>query len=181
MGSLFFARNLLSLLSWDLSRRDREAKTLREGKEDHTVSDFYNAFLQNRVLVSQDEFCETWSFDWLGAPVVVRMTKAKASRKDEIFCEPNKLRWSHSLPAITSFPHTFLATTIPEETVISDHSFARRGAICVFVVRGKPANFRWIDQHEWIRADNKDDARGKIYLMSEERFKTFEPGEKAAH
>lgn len=177
MGSLFFARNLLSLLSWDLSRRDREAKTLREGKEDHTVSDFYNAFLQNRVLVSQDEFCETWGFEWLGTPVLVRMTRATAGKRDEIYCEPNKLRWVRYLAPYVVF-HVYGQS---EESVISNASFARRGAICVFVVRGKPANFRWIDQHEWIRADNKDDARGKIYLMSEARFEDFTPGEKAAH
>ena len=145
------------------------------------MSEFYDAFLKEKQLVGENEFCETWSFDWRGTPVVVRMTKAKAGRKDEIFCEPNKLRWRHSLPAVTSFPHTFLATTIPEETVISDHSFARRGAICVFVVRGKPTNFRWIDQHEWIRADDPGDAKGKIYLMSEARFADFMPGEKAKH
>ena len=68
-----------------------------------------------------------------------------------------------------------------DETVISDTSFARRGAICIFVVRGKPCNFGWIDEHEWIRADNPGDARGKIYLMSDERFEHFTPREKAAH
>ena len=145
------------------------------------MSSFFDVFMRNRRLASENDFCETWEFEWDGAPVVVRMTKAKAGKKDEIFCEPNKLRWVRSLPAMTPFPHTYLATSIPEETVISDHSFARRGAICVFVVRGKPSNFRWIDDHEWIRADNPDDARGKIYLMSEARFENFEPGEKAAH
>lgn len=145
------------------------------------MSDFYDVFLKDRKLIGENDFCETWEFAYNGKSAIVRMTKAKAGKKDEIFCEPNKLRWCHSLPAMTSFPHTFLATTIPEETVISDHFFARRGAICVFVVRGKPTNFRWIDDHEWIRADNPCDARGKIYLMSEERFKTFEPGENAMH
>ena len=140
------------------------------------MSDFYDIFLKDRKPIGENDFCEKWEFAYNGTPVIVRMTKAKAGKKDEFFCEPNKLRWVHSLPAITSFPHTYLATSIPEETVISDHSFARRGAICVFVVRGKPTNFRWIDEHEWIRADNPCDARGKIYLMSEERFKTFEPG-----
>lgn len=145
------------------------------------MSDFYDAFLSESRLGSEDDFCETRTFEWGGVPVIVKLTKAKAKKTDEFFCEPNKLTWRRSLPAITSFPHTFLADSIPEDSVIQNHAFARRGAICIFVVRGAPSNFRWIDEHEWIRADNPDDARGRIYLMSEERFRTFVPGENAVH
>ena len=135
---------------------------------------FHEMFLQNRTLVSQDEFCETWSFDWLGTPVLVRMTRAKAGKTTEIFCEPNKLTRRTLHRPITWGSYW-------DETIISDASFARRGAICVFVVRGKPCNFYRIDEHEWIRADNKGDARGKIFLMSEARFEDFTPGESAVH
>ena len=82
---------------------------------------------------------------------------------------------------VNSIGTAILSTFFPEDSVISNHAFARRGAICIFVVRGAPSNFRWIDEHEWIRADNPDNARGRIYLMSEERFRTFVPGENAVH
>ena len=139
------------------------------------MSDFYDVFLKDRKLIEENDFCETWEFAYNGTPAIVRMTKAKAGKKDEVICGSNKLTWVRRLaPYVIFHPG---GTT--EESVISDASFARRGAICVFVVRGKPTNFRWIDEHEWLRADNPDDARGKIYLMSEERFKTFEPGANA--
>ena len=141
------------------------------------MSAFYDAFLRDRQLVCENDFTETWELTWDGAPAVVRMTKAKAGRTDEVFCEPNKLTWRRNLPPYV----LFLAHGTPEDSVISDASFARRGALCAFVVRGKPTNFWKIDQYEWIRADNAGDARGKIYLMSEERFKSFEPGEKARY
>ena len=161
---IFGFLHLFSWLPWALSRRDRESK------EDHTVSAFYEAFLKERRIASEDEFCEAWE----NTPVVVKMTKAKVSKTTEIFCGPNKLTRRTLRRPITMGSDW-------DETVISDASFARRGAICIFVVRGKPCNFGWIDEHEWIRADNPGDARGKIYLMSEERFEHFTPREKAAH
>ena len=142
------------------------------------MNTFYETFLAERRLVGENEFTETWEFEWRSAPAVVRMTKAKAAKTDEIVCEPNKVRLHRRYAPYFAQP---LGGMSSDDTVLSNAAFARRGAICVFVVRGKPANIWYLDQYEWIRADYHGDAKGKIYLMSGSRFEGFDPGEKPTH
>lgn len=133
--------------------------------DDRTRS-LYSVFVSNKPT-SYDEFFKTYEFDYHGKNVIVKKSIEKAGKSTHIRCEGDKLIRVDIIGA----GHV----SYPSEKVIANASFWQKDAICIVVISGKEMGFRNLDDEVYISWKRPLPAGKHIYLMSETRFKLFEP------
>ncbi len=135
---------------------------------DDAARSLYSVFVSKKP-VSEDEYFKTYEFEYKGKPVIVKKTVEKAGKTTHIRCDGEKLvRVDHIGAGHVSYPI---------EKPIGNAGFYKKDAVCIVVISGKDMGFRNLDDGVFI-SWNRPAPEGKhIYLMSEPRFKLFEPVE----
>ncbi len=141
---------------------------IMEIKRDEDITSLYSAFCMHSAPVSSDEYFDTYEFDYKGKKIILKKTIAKANKNIHIRCEENgTLVWVE--PVRVGWGGLY------DEHVIMSYPFWRDDAVCIVVISGKDMGFKNLDEGIFI-SWNREMPKGKhIYLMSETRFKLFEP------
>jgi len=131
------------------------------------ATSLYAAFLMQDKPSDTDEFWNTYEFSYKGKKVILKKSIRKFGKSSHVRCDGEKL----ILVDIIAAGHV----SYPVETPIGNASFWQKDALCIVVISGKDMGFRNLDDGVFI-SRNRELPEGKhIYLMSETRFKMFEP------
>lgn len=141
---------------------------IMELRHDDANRSIYEVFCAEKKLVSSDELCKTYAFEYRGKKVVVRKTVKKATNSTEIHCKVNTVQWVQNTVVMnTPFPK-----------VIGEISFTDlldKDILGIVVISGKPNLFRNLDEGVCVSGIGSPKGDRFVYVMSESRFKLFEP------
>ena len=131
-------------------------------------SDLYNAFLKNGKIVATEEGSTSYTFNYNGNRVIVRKTNKKATKRIIVTCS------GHTVRAVHLYPVTHHTVASEEEFNIDVADMQGKDVIPIVVISGKPGLIKGLDEGIFVSANNSANGNGRVFVMSEARFKEFD-------
>ena len=131
-------------------------------------SDLYNAFLKNGEIMATNEGYTSYAFDYNGKRVVLKKTNRKATKRIIVTCS------GHTVSAVHLYPVTHHTVASEEEFNIDVADMQSKDIIPIVVISGKPGLIKGLDEGIFVSANNSANANGRVFVMSEIRFKGFD-------
>lgn len=147
---------------------DCDLTDIMELRHDDANRSVYEVFCAEKKLVSSDELCKTYSFDYQGKKVIVRKTVKKATHSTEIRCMVNTVQWVQNT-VVMNTPFPKVTAEIPFTDLLDEDILG------ILVISGKPNLFRNLDEGVCVSGNGTPKGKRFVYVMSEARFKLFEP------
>ena len=131
-------------------------------------SSFYDAFLNDaRIIATYNKFT-SYTFDYNGIHVMLKKTNKKATKRIIVTCS------GHTVSAVHLYPVTHHTVASEEEFNIDVADMLDKNAVALVVISGKPGLIKGLDEGIFVSANNSSHRNGRILVMSEARFKTFD-------
>ena len=131
-------------------------------------SDLYNEFLKNGKIVATEEGSTSYTFNYNGNRVIVRKTNKKATKRIIVTCS------GHTVSAVHLYPVTHHTVASEEEFNIDVADMQGKDVIPIVVISGKPGLIKGLDEGIFVSANNSANGNGRVFVMSEARFKEFD-------
>lgn len=132
-------------------------------------SDFYRCFKDSATLIESEENCRIYSFEYNGNRFLIKKTLRKANKRVIVTCS------GHTVSAVRLIPVTIHTPATEEEFNIDVAEIANDGAIAIVVISGKPGLIKGLDEGIFVSAGGNGKGKNCVFVMSEARFRKFEP------
>ncbi len=141
---------------------------IMELRHDDAQRSIYEVFSTEKKQIAADELCKTYAFEYRGKRVVVRKTIKKATHSTEIRCMVNTVQWVQNT-VVMNTPFPKVTAEIPFADLLD------KDILGIVVISGKPSIFRNLDEGVCVSGIGTPKGERFVYVMSEARFKLFEP------
>ncbi|MBE6669871.1 MAG: helix-turn-helix transcriptional regulator [Ruminococcaceae bacterium] len=138
--------------------------TLRENTEPMTL---YEAFRGGKKLLSSDDYCKTYSFEYKGKRVILTKTKKKANKYTVLHCKGSAVTWEQ----ITQIS---IYTSASEYFAIDLSEKRDPETVYIVVISGTPNHFKGLDEGIFVSVHGKACDKNSVYVMSEAALKVFD-------
>lgn len=146
---------------------DCELSEIMEACREENVKNIYEEFCRQKPAET-DERCKTYRFSFHGKTVILKKSVQRANKHTVIQCKGSSVLWEQIRPLGIS--------PVRETSYLCDASFWEQDAVCIVVISGNPMGFQNLDEGIFIsHARAIESSKQQIYVMSEARFKLFEP------
>ncbi len=132
-------------------------------------SSFYRCFKDDAILIGTDENCRTYSLEYNGDRVLVKKTLKRAGKRVIVTCA------GHTVQGVRLIPVTIHTVAKEVEFNIDVASMADDDAVAIVVISGKPGMIKGLDEGVFVSAGGDSKGKKCVFVMSEARFRTFEP------
>lgn len=129
---------------------------------------FLTSFKKSSEIEEDEELYRVVVFEYGGLRYRVYVTKERATHATHIHCRENGTVYVEHL-----YPFGGLSTPRREEQVLLRPGWDM-GEVCIVLITGKPGLITGLDEGMFISAANKGRYDGKVFVMSEARFKLFD-------
>lgn len=134
------------------------------------AASLYSAFLMHNSTTTEDEIFKTYKFDYKGKKFIVKKTVKRAGKTVHIRCDGSKLLWVDAVPA------GMVNVQFCERKIFdASHNRTENDVVYIVVISGKDMGFKNLDDGIYVSYNRTLPSPKHIYLMSETRFKMFEP------
>ena len=141
---------------------------IMELKNDEAQMSFFEVFDREKTLVSSDEGCKTYTFEYGGKRVVLRKTLKKATKRVIVTCS------GHTVSAVHLYPVTHHTVASEIEFNIDVADMLDSETLAIMIISGKPGLIKGLDEGIFVSASGAPNSQKFVYVMSEARFKSFD-------
>ena len=131
-------------------------------------SSFYRCFKGDALLIHTDENCRTYSFDYNGNRFLIKKTFKRADKRIIVTCAGHTVLGERLIPVT-------IHTVAKEVEFNIDVARMADDCVAIIVISGKPGLIKGLDEGLFVSASGTAKDKKFIYVMSEARFRTFEP------
>ena len=140
---------------------------IMETCREESAKTIYEEFCRQKN-VETDEYCKTYRFMFRGKTVVLKKSVQRANKHTVIQCKGTSVQWEQIRPLGIA--------PVRELSFLCDTSFWEKDTVCIVVISGNPMGFQNLDEGIFVSHGREfDPCKPQIYVMSEARFKLFEP------
>ncbi len=146
---------------------DCDITDIMEVRRGEVKRSIYDVFSAEKKLVADDGICAMYEFEYGGKRVLLKKTKKRANKFTFVRCGPSNVIWTQ----ITMVEKV----SVPEDSHITFDSLLDPDVIGIIVISGKPNHIKDLDDGVCVSAVGTPKGERFVYVMSEARFKLFEP------
>ena len=147
---------------------DCDLNDIMEIHREKEAKNIFEAFCLGKKKISEDEYKTVYEFSYGGKRVNLTKTKLRADKKHTVIhCKTSSILWEKQTPVGTHVEREYC------EFSFSHAEDADTLYICV--ISGKPECIKNLDEGMFVSAAGTPKTKKHVYVMSEARFKLFEP------
>ena len=119
-------------------------------------------------MIHTDENCRTYSFVYNGNRFLIKNTIKRADKRIIVTCARHTVLGERLIPVT-------IHTVAKEVEFNIDIAGMADDCVAIIVISGKPGLIKGLDEGLFVSASGTAKDKKFIYVMSEARFRTFEP------